>query len=94
MTTLNVRIDPKTKAAASKVFAAMGMDLSTGIKIFLTQVATEKGLPFTPTTHGSRLTRAQMDKEVAEALKCGKVYKAGEDVLVDTLSPNVRGRTR
>ena len=83
MTTLNVRIDKKIKTDASKVFAGMGMDLSTGVKIFLTQVATEKGLPFMPTTHKSRLTRAQMDKEVAYAIKHGKRYKAGEDVLAD-----------
>ena len=90
-TVVNVRIDKKTKAAASKVFADLGMDFSTGVKVYLKHVALKKELPFVPTTHISRLTRAQMDKEVAYALKYGKRYKAGEDVLADILSPNVRG---
>jgi addiction module RelB/DinJ family antitoxin len=84
MTTLNVRIDPKTKAAASKALADLGMDLSTGVKIFLTQVATEKGLPFTPTKNPAAI-RAKWDKELTDALKHGKVFKAGEDVLKDLL---------
>ena len=82
-TVVTVRIDQKTKTAASKVFADMGMDLSTGVQMFLTQVTVDKGLPFTPSTHGSKLTRAQMDKEIEYALKYGRVYKAGEDILKD-----------
>ena len=82
MTTLNVRVDEKTKAAASRALAAIGMDLSTGVKIFLTQVATEKGLPFTPTKNPAAI-RAKWDKAVAEALKEGKVYKSGKELLDD-----------
>jgi DNA-damage-inducible protein J len=84
MTTVNVRIDEKTKAAAGKALAAMGMDLSTGVKIFLTQVANENSFPFTPTKNPA-VIRAKWDKEVADALKNGKVYKAGEDILKDIL---------
>lgn len=75
MTTLNVRIEKKTKAAASKALAGIGLDLSTGVKLFLHQVVTEQGLPFTPTKNPAAL-RAKWDKEVAEALKKGKVYDA------------------
>ena len=75
MSTINVRIEEKTKRAASKALASMGLDLSTGGKIFLHQVVTEQGLPFTPTKNPAAL-RAKWDKEVAEALKSGKVYDA------------------
>jgi len=53
----------------------MGLDLSTGVKIFLHQVVTEQGLPFKPTKNPAAL-RAEWDKEVAEARKSGKVYNA------------------
>ncbi len=75
MSTINVRIEEKTKRAASKALASMGLDLSTGVKIFLHQVVTEQGMPFKPTKNPAAL-RAQWDKEVAETLKSGKVYDA------------------
>lgn len=82
MTTVNVRIEEKTKKAASKALANIGLDLSSGIKIFLNQVAIEKGLPFTPTKNTAAL-RAKWDREVAYARKSGKVYKSAEEVLAD-----------
>lgn len=80
MTTINVRIEAKTKAAASKVLASMGLDLSTGVKLFLHQVVTEQGLPFTPMKNPAAL-RAKWDAEVAQALKEGKVYKTAREAL-------------
>lgn len=82
MTTINVRIEKKTKAAASKALASMGLDISSGVKLFLHQVITEQGLPFTPTKNPKAL-RAKWDKEVAEALKKGKVYKNPRDLFKD-----------
>ena len=80
MTTINVRIESKTKIAASKALARMGLDLSTGVKLFLHQVVTEQGLPFTPTKNPAVL-RAKWDAEVAQALKSGTVYKTGRGAL-------------
>ena len=77
MTTVNVRIEAKTKMAASKALARMGLDLSTGVKLFLHQVVTEQGLPFTPTKNPAAL-RAKWDAEGAEVLKKGKFYRAHE----------------
>ena len=77
MTTLNIRIEAKTKAAASKALAGMGLDLSTGVKMFLHQVVTEQGMPFTPTKNPAAL-RAKWDAVVAEALKRGRFYSAKE----------------
>ena len=81
-TVVNVRIDKKTKAAASKVFADLGMDLSTGVKVYLAQVATEKGLPFTPTKNPAALV-VKWGKENAEAIRRGKRYKSGQEALAD-----------
>jgi DNA-damage-inducible protein J len=80
MATVNVRVEEKTKIAAQRTLEKMGLDLSTGVKIFLHQVIAEDGLPFRP-THNVSAIRARWDAEVAEALKQGKVYKTGRDAL-------------
>jgi len=77
MATLNVRVEEKTKREARKALADIGLDMSSAVNVFLKQVVVEKGLPFTPTKNAKKL-RAQWDKEVAEALKKGKVYGAHE----------------
>jgi addiction module RelB/DinJ family antitoxin len=45
-TRLNVRVDNNTKKQAEAVFAALGMNMSTGINIFLAQVARSRAIPF------------------------------------------------
>ena len=83
-TVINIRIDKKVKAGAQKTLEAMGLDLSSGIKLFLNQVVTEQGIPFTPTKNAAKI-RARWDREVAEALKNGKSYTNTKDMLDDIL---------
>ena len=45
-TRLNVRVDNATKKQAEAVFTALGMNMSTGINIFLAQVARSRSIPF------------------------------------------------
>ena len=45
-TRLNVRVDNAIKRQAEAVFTALGMNLSTGINIFLAQVARSRAIPF------------------------------------------------
>ncbi|MCG2694930.1 type II toxin-antitoxin system RelB/DinJ family antitoxin [Candidatus Parcubacteria bacterium] len=44
-TTLQIRIDKKTKENARKVFEKIGMDLSTAVRLFLKQAERTKSLP-------------------------------------------------
>ncbi|MBI5798401.1 MAG: type II toxin-antitoxin system RelB/DinJ family antitoxin [Candidatus Yonathbacteria bacterium] len=67
MTTLNVRIDENVKEKAMQILAARGLNLSTGINVFLRQVIEEKGLPFIP--GDSALLRGKYDREVLLAKK-------------------------
>jgi DNA-damage-inducible protein J len=83
-TTLQLRIDKKLKLQAQKTLEALGLDLSSGIKLFLTQVAHDKELPFTPSTRAKEI-RAKWDKEVAWALKHGKGYNSAKELLDDIL---------
>lgn len=82
MTQINVRVEERTKKAAGKVLADMGLDLSTGVNIFLNQVIVEKGLPFRPSKNPAVLA-AKWDKEVEYALKHGRRYKRAEDIWKD-----------
>jgi len=45
-TRLSVRVDSVTKRQAEAVFNALGMNMSTGINIFLSQVARSRSIPF------------------------------------------------
>ncbi len=83
-TTINIRIDKKTKEGAQHTLEAMGLDLSSGIKMFLTQVVMEQGIPFTPSKNAKKI-RARWDKEVAEALKNGKRYITAREMMDDIL---------
>lgn len=75
-TQINIRVEEKTKKAASKTLADIGLDMSSAINLFLKQIIVEQGLPFTPSKRDPKKIRAQWDREVAWALKHGKVYSA------------------
>jgi len=46
MTTINIRIDEKLKRKASRIFDDMGIDMSSAVRLFLTQVVLEQRIPF------------------------------------------------
>lgn len=48
MTTLQIRLNEQLRNKAQTVAAQMGIDLSTAVRLFLTQMVNENGLPFTP----------------------------------------------
>lgn len=49
MATLQIRIDDTLRKQASDTAQEMGLDLSSAIRMFLTQMVKENGLPFRPT---------------------------------------------
>ena len=82
MTQINIRVEGKTKKAASKTLADIGLDMSSAVNIFLKQVVVEKGLPFTPTKNAKKI-RATWDREAAWALKHGKRYTDTKELFKD-----------
>ncbi|MFA5931911.1 MAG: type II toxin-antitoxin system RelB/DinJ family antitoxin [Candidatus Paceibacterota bacterium] len=82
MTTLNIRIEENIKNKANKTLSSLGIDMSTAVKMFLNQVITENGLPFTPTKNLASI-KAKWDKEIAYALKYGKSYKNSKELFAD-----------
>ena len=56
-TRLNVRVDNAVKKQAEAVFTALGMNMSTGINIFLAQVARSRAIPFAVELGGDTIER-------------------------------------
>ncbi|MEK7529262.1 MAG: type II toxin-antitoxin system RelB/DinJ family antitoxin [Patescibacteria group bacterium] len=46
MTTVQIRIDEKTKKSAKKVLDKIGVDMSSAVKVYLRQIVITKGIPF------------------------------------------------
>jgi len=75
MTTIQIRIDEKTKRSAKKVLDTLGLDMSTAIKAYLKQITISESIPF-PLITQNGLTIA----EEAEILKASKEADQGKNV--------------
>jgi DNA-damage-inducible protein J len=86
-TTLQTRIDARLKKDASKALKAMGLDLSTGVKMFLTQVVRTNSIPFEIFTYDNlpEAEKLELVKEAKYAMKHGKSYSQAEEAHRDIL---------
>lgn len=86
-TTIQVRVDAKVKKDAQTVFENMGLDLSSGVKLYLAQVIREQGLPFTPRTVNGLTPayEARLVREAATAKKSGASYRSAKAALRELL---------
>lgn len=88
---IQVRIDQNVKDEAQKVFESLGLSLSSAIKMFCTQSARTKKLPFDPnqaiTENGYTVA---YEKEILEAEKEAmadpKTYDSAEELFEDILN--------
>ena len=80
--TLQVRIDKKTKKEAQKAFQSMGLDISSGIKLYLTQVISRQAIPFTILTadRWSIEKKRGLIKESKEAINSGRGFRTAEEL--------------
>lgn len=63
--TIQIRIDSKTKKAARKTLDDLGLDMSSAVKLFLTNVVNRKGIPLDLRTENG-FTLAQEQALIAE----------------------------
>lgn len=84
MSTLSIRIEEKTKREANKTLTALGLDMSSAVKLFLNQVIIEQGIPFKPSRTPPEI-REEYDREVAWALKHGKRYTSAKEMFKDIM---------
>lgn len=54
----SLRLDEDTKENANRIFNDLGMDFSTGVRIYLNQVIKTNGIPFSLTNNESSLDRS------------------------------------
>jgi len=86
-TTIQTRVDSKLKKDSQQAFADMGLDLSAGIKIFLTQVVRTQSIPFEINSfdHLPATKKRAIILDAKEALKNGKRYSTVADAHRDIL---------
>lgn len=81
-TTLQVRINKNTKQKAQKVFKKIGLDMSSGVKMYLSHVVNTGSLPFTPRTKNGFTLEQEKEiiRETKEAITHGKSYGSAKEM--------------
>ncbi|HEY9583346.1 MAG TPA: type II toxin-antitoxin system RelB/DinJ family antitoxin [Candidatus Paceibacterota bacterium] len=84
-TTIQLRIDRKTKEKARDIFEKLGMDLSSGMKLFLSQVIRTKSIPFVARTVNGYTPEYEqlLLEETEQALKFGKRFSSVKELIKD-----------
>ena len=83
--TIQIRIDKKTKEAARQTLSELGLDMSTAVKLFLTNVVNRQGIPFEIRTKNG-FTEAEelaMVAETEEAKRTSKRFNSVEELMAD-----------
>ncbi len=85
MTTIQIRIDKKTKDSAKRVFKKMGLDVSSGIKLYLSRVAQDESVPFVLRTENGYTPEEEQRiiRETKYAMKHGKRYTSVDEIMKD-----------
>jgi DNA-damage-inducible protein J len=78
--TLTVRIDPKIKREAIKVFDKLGITASQAVTLYFSQVSAEKGLPFRPHIPNEETLQAMDDIANRRGVK---TFDTPEEVFAD-----------
>ena len=83
--TIQLRIDTKTKKRAQKTLDEIGLDLSSAIKLFLRNLVITESLPFElRTKNGFTLAQEQeINKEADWAVKHSKRYSSVKELMKD-----------
>jgi DNA-damage-inducible protein J len=86
-TTLQIRVDRKIKTDAQKVFKELGLDMSSGMKLFLQQVVNTESIPFPlRTANGFTIEKERkMLAETAHGIKHDKRYSNTKEMFRDIL---------
>jgi len=79
---LQIRVDEDLRAQAQQVASALGMDLTTAVRVFLKQMVAEKALPFRPVLDPfySASNMAALKKSITQ-LEAGHVVSKTLDEL-------------
>lgn len=83
--TIQIRIDSKTKNAAKKTLSGLGIDMSSAVKLFLTNLVNRKGIPLDlRTENGFTLAQEQaMILETELAKKSPRSFATVDALMKD-----------
>lgn len=83
MSMIEIKADEQLIKEASEIFEALGMDLETGIEVYLRQVVDKKGIPFEVTLEATE------SDSVLEDLKHNRTESFDSlDELIDEVNPD------
>lgn len=87
-TTIQLRVDRKTKQQAKKTLDEIGLDFSSAIKLFLKSVITTESIPFDIRTKNGFTLKQEQEilKETERVLKNGKRYSNAKELHKDLIS--------
>ena len=82
-TTIQLRIDKKTKDQAQVIFNKLGMDMSSGMKLFLSQVVRTKSIPFVARTENGYTPEYEqfLLDQIADTKKNGLRFKTVKSAM-------------
>lgn len=80
-TSMNIRMDSALKRQAQELFAALGMDMTTAVNIFLRQSIQRQGLPFEVTLNRMNSETLEAIAEVQEMKKHPERYKGYTELI-------------
>ncbi len=85
--TIQIRVGEDTKKKADRAFKNMGLDLSSGIKIYLQQVIHSGSIPFVIRTKNGFTPEQEknMLMETKETLAHGKSFANAQELFDDVL---------
>jgi len=85
--TLQIRIDKKTKEKARRAFFSAGLDMSSGVKMYLARVASTGKVPFDVFTFDNISTdkKREIVKETEHSLSRGRRYDNPDELIDDIL---------
>lgn len=75
MAQINIKIDDELKQDVSKIFNEMGLDITTGIKVYLKRVQRDRQIPFELSSD-----------QPFDAHKVAQQYRAGDRQTVNNLN--------
>jgi len=70
-TSMTIRTDKEVKQQASKIFSALGMDMTTAVNVFLRQAIRHNGIPFEIKADIPNAETIAAIKEAEEMIKNG-----------------------
>jgi DNA-damage-inducible protein J len=83
MSTINVRVDDRTKTKARELFSQFGLDLSTAINMFLMQSIREQGIPLDLHLHIPNSQTIKSIEETENGTGLSESFDNIEDLMED-----------